>query len=138
MTYKSFDGTMISAYMWVPFNLKRDGTAAAVVMPHGGPTGQVVDNFNSRAVLLASRGFVVIAPNVRGSTGYGKVFQDANKKDLGGGDLIVDGARGGVGDRLGPHRDARRPGVTRAPAPPGGSRWPAASRTRLRINRSRP
>jgi dipeptidyl aminopeptidase/acylaminoacyl peptidase len=87
VTYKSFDGRLISAFVWVPFNLKRDGTAAAVVMPHGGPTGQIVDSFSSRAVLLASRGFVVIAPNVRGSTGYGMEFQNANFKDLGGGDL---------------------------------------------------
>jgi dipeptidyl aminopeptidase/acylaminoacyl peptidase len=87
VTYKSFDGRLISAFVWVPFNLKREGKAAAVVMPHGGPTGQVVDSFNSRAVLLASRGFVVIAPNVRGSTGYGMEFQNANFKDLGGGDL---------------------------------------------------
>ena len=87
VTYKSFDGRLISAFMWVPFNLKRDGTAAAVVMPHGGPTGQTTDAFNGRAELLASRGFVVIAPNVRGSTGYGMEFQNANIKDLGGADL---------------------------------------------------
>lgn len=41
----------------------------------------------NRAELLASRGFVVIAPNVRGSTGYGMEFQNANVKDLGSGDL---------------------------------------------------
>jgi dipeptidyl aminopeptidase/acylaminoacyl peptidase len=87
VTYKSFDGRLISAFVWIPFNLKRDGSAAAVVMPHGGPTGQTVDSFNSRAMLLASRGFVVIAPNVRGSTGYGMGFQKANYKDLGGADL---------------------------------------------------
>jgi dipeptidyl aminopeptidase/acylaminoacyl peptidase len=87
VTYSSFDGRLISAFVWVPFNLKRNGTASAVVMPHGGPTGQVVDSFNGRAQLLASRGFVVIAPNVRGSTGYGMEFQNANIKDLGGGDL---------------------------------------------------
>jgi dipeptidyl aminopeptidase/acylaminoacyl peptidase len=87
VTYKSFDGRLISAFVWIPFNVKRDGTAAAVVMPHGGPTGQTVDAFNSRAMLLASRGFVVIAPNVRGSTGYGMEFQKANYKDLGGADL---------------------------------------------------
>ena len=87
VTYRSFDGRLISAFMWVPFNIKRDGKAAAVVMPHGGPTGQVIDSFNGRAELLASRGFVVIAPNVRGSTGYGMEFQNANVKDLGGGDL---------------------------------------------------
>ncbi|HKD61346.1 MAG TPA: S9 family peptidase [Terracidiphilus sp.] len=87
VTYKSFDGRLISAFVWIPFNLKRDGTAAAVVMPHGGPTGQTTDTFNGRAELLASRGFVVIAPNVRGSTGYGMEFQNANVKDLGGSDL---------------------------------------------------
>jgi dipeptidyl aminopeptidase/acylaminoacyl peptidase len=87
VTYRSFDGRLISALVWVPFNVKRDGTAAAVVMPHGGPTGQTIDSYNSRAELLASRGFVVIAPNVRGSTGYGMEFQNANVKDLGGGDL---------------------------------------------------
>ena len=87
ITYRSFDGTMISAYAWIPFNLKRDGTAAAVVLPHGGPTSQWYDTFNPHAVLLASRGFLVIAPNVRGSQGYGITFQQLNFQDLGGGDL---------------------------------------------------
>jgi dipeptidyl aminopeptidase/acylaminoacyl peptidase len=87
VSYRSFDGRLVSAFVWVPFNLKRDGTAAAVVIPHGGPTGQTTDAFNGRAELLASRGFVVIAPNVRGSTGYGMEFQNANIKDLGGADL---------------------------------------------------
>jgi dipeptidyl aminopeptidase/acylaminoacyl peptidase len=87
VTYKSFDGKMISALVWVPFNLKRDGTAPAVVMPHGGPTGQTVDSFSPRAILLVSRGYIVIAPNVRGSTGYGMEFQNSNHKDLGGADL---------------------------------------------------
>lgn len=87
VTYKSFDGRLISAFVWVPFNVKRTGTTPAVVMPHGGPTGQTVDTFSGRAQLLASRGIVVIAPNVRGSTGYGMEFQNANIKDLGGADL---------------------------------------------------
>ncbi len=85
--YKSFDGKMISAFLWVPFNLKRDGSNPAVVLPHGGPTGQTTDYFNSTAAALASRGYVCIAPNVRGSTGYGIEFQKANYQDLGGGDL---------------------------------------------------
>lgn len=87
VAYKSFDEKLISAFVWVPFNLKRDGSAAAVVMPHGGPTGQTADFFTGQAELLASRGMVVIAPNVRGSIGYGMDFQNANIKDLGGGDL---------------------------------------------------
>lgn len=85
--YRSFDGTVISAFLWVPANLKRDGSAPGVVLPHGGPTGQTVDYFNRTALALASRGYVAIAPNVRGSTGYGMAFQQANIKDLGGGDL---------------------------------------------------
>jgi len=85
--YKSFDGKMISAFLWMPFNLKRDRTNPAVVLPHGGPTGQTVDYFNSMAAALSSRGYVCIAPNVRGSTGYGMPFQKANYQDLGGGDL---------------------------------------------------
>jgi dipeptidyl aminopeptidase/acylaminoacyl peptidase len=73
----------------MPFNLARDGTAPAVVFPHGGPSNQALDywNPNRTPMALASRGFVVIAPNVRGSTGYGRVFEKANHMDLGGGDL---------------------------------------------------
>lgn len=85
--YKTFDGKTISAFLWVPFNLKRDGTNPAIVLPHGGPTGQTVDSFNKTAAALASRGYLCIAPNVRGSTGYGMEFQRANYKDIGGGDL---------------------------------------------------
>jgi len=86
--YKSQDGTVISAILSVPFNLKRDGTAPGVVIPHGGPTGQTTDRFSRLAVALSSRGYVVIQPNPRGSTGYGEAFQKANHKDLGGGDLV--------------------------------------------------
>ncbi|HXN50666.1 MAG TPA: S9 family peptidase [Candidatus Acidoferrum sp.] len=85
--YKSFDGKIISAFLWVPYNLKRDGSNPGIVLPHGGPTGQTVDSFNRFAAALASRGYVCVAPNVRGSTGYGMEFQKANVKDLGGGDL---------------------------------------------------
>ncbi len=85
--YKSFDGKIISAFVWLPDNLKRDGANPGIVLPHGGPTGQTVDSFNRTAAALASRGYVCIAPNVRGSTGYGLAFEKANHKDLGGGDL---------------------------------------------------
>lgn len=85
--YKSFDGKTISALMWVPFNLKRDGSNPALVLPHGGPTGQVVDYWWPDVAALVSRGYICIAPNVRGSTGYGIEFQKANYQDLGGGDL---------------------------------------------------
>lgn len=87
VTYRSFDGTLVSAILTIPFNLKRDGSSPAIVMPHGGPTGQSMDDFSETATALASRGYLVIQPNPRGSTGYGQKFQTANFQDLGGGDL---------------------------------------------------
>lgn len=85
--YKTFDGKTISALLWIPFNLARDARTPALVLPHGGPTGQMVDYWNPDVTAFVSRGYVVIAPNVRGSTGYGFEFQKANYKDLGAGDL---------------------------------------------------
>jgi len=85
--YRSFDGKMISALLWVPFNLQRNGKNPAIVLPHAGPTGQMRANWNPDVVALVSHGYICIAPNVRGSTGYGEEFQLANVKDLGGGDL---------------------------------------------------
>lgn len=87
VNYKSFDGTLVSAIVTMPANLKRDGGNPAIVLPHGGPTGQAQDGYSRYATAFASRGYVVIQPNFRGSTGYGKAFQDGNYKDLGGGDL---------------------------------------------------
>ena len=85
--YRSFDGKIITALLWVPFNLKRDGSNSVIVLPHGGPTGQMVDYWNTDVAALVSRGYICIAPNPRGSTGYGLDFQKANFQDLGGGDL---------------------------------------------------
>ena len=116
VAYKSADGTPISAILTMPFNLRRDGGNPAIVIPQGGPTGQSQDNFSSTATMLASRGYIVLRPNFRGSTGYGRAFQDANIKDLGGGDLddVVAGAQflSATG-----YVDAKRIGIT------GGQLW---------------
>ena len=85
--YRSFDGKMISALLWLPPNLERTASAPALVLPHGGPTGQQIDYWSPDITALVSRGYICIAPNVRGSTGYGMDFQKANYQDLGGGDL---------------------------------------------------
>jgi dipeptidyl aminopeptidase/acylaminoacyl peptidase len=79
--------SVVSAILWMPWNLKRDGSAPVVVLAHGGPTSQTGDDFDRTATALASRGYIVIAPNVRGSTGYGRAFELANRNDLGGRDL---------------------------------------------------
>ena len=109
--YRSADGTVISAFVWMPFNLSRDGHAPAVALPHGGPTGQTMDDFDRDAVALATRGYVVMAANPRGSTGYGRAFQAANHRDLGGGDLTdyVTGVKFLVDTG---YVDARRVGIT--------------------------
>jgi dipeptidyl aminopeptidase/acylaminoacyl peptidase len=109
--YRSADGTVISAFVWLPYNLSRDGHAPAVALPHGGPTGQTMDRFDPDAVALASRGYVVFAANPRGSTGYGRAFTAANHRDLGGGDLTdyVAGVRFLVDTG---YVDARRVGIT--------------------------
>lgn len=109
--YRSHGGLTISAVLWMPYNLKRDASAPAVVLAHGGPTGQTRDVFDRTASGLASRGYVVLAPNFRGSTGYGKAFLEANLMDLGGGDLqdLVEGA--GFLKQTG-YVDPRRIGIT--------------------------
>jgi len=85
--YKSFDGKIITAVLQMPFNLKRDGSNPAIIYPHGGPTGQTNDWWDSASNALATRGYIVLQPNPRGSTGFGMDFQSANYQDLGGGDL---------------------------------------------------
>jgi dipeptidyl aminopeptidase/acylaminoacyl peptidase len=53
----------------------------------GGPTWQERDYWDPDIAALVSHGYIVIAPNVRGSTGYGADFQRGNFQDLGGSDL---------------------------------------------------
>jgi dipeptidyl aminopeptidase/acylaminoacyl peptidase len=86
--YPSRDGKWtISAFLYVPFNMVRNGQNAAIIYIHGGPTAQSMNSFNRFVQYAANQGYMVLAPNYRGSTGYGKEFQQANLFDMGGGDL---------------------------------------------------
>jgi dipeptidyl aminopeptidase/acylaminoacyl peptidase len=86
--YPSTDGRWtISALVYVPYNLPRNGEHPAIIYVHGGPTAQTTNTFNRFVQYMANQGYIVIAPNYRGSTGYGKAFQQANLFDMGGGDL---------------------------------------------------
>jgi len=86
--YPSRDGRWtISAFLYVPFNMARNGQNAAIVYIHGGPTSQTMNSFNRFVQFAVNQGYMVLAPNYRGSTGYGKEFQQANLFDMGGGDL---------------------------------------------------
>ncbi|TMB91816.1 MAG: S9 family peptidase [Chloroflexi bacterium] len=92
--YPTFDGTRtavsaagIPAILYKPRNIAAGEKLPAIVHVHGGPTGQWFRAFDPFAQFLADRGFVVIEPNIRGSTGYGVAFRDAALKDWGGADL---------------------------------------------------
>jgi dipeptidyl aminopeptidase/acylaminoacyl peptidase len=93
--YTSSDGRRIPALLYRPRGLQPGTRAPALVHVHGGPTGQFFRSFEPFTQYLVNRGYVVLAPNVRGSTGYGKEFREANLNDWGGGDLedVVAGAR---------------------------------------------
>jgi dipeptidyl aminopeptidase/acylaminoacyl peptidase len=84
--YKSFDGRDIEAALLRPQG-PFTGMRPFVVLVHGGPTGRWSDAFEPWGQLLAARGYVVLYPNVRGSTGYGQKFVELNRADWGGGDF---------------------------------------------------
>jgi dipeptidyl aminopeptidase/acylaminoacyl peptidase len=72
--WKSFDGRMISGFLYKP-PAKFTGKRPVMVMIHGGPEGQSQPVFLGRNnYLLNEMGIALIYPNVRGSTGYGKTF----------------------------------------------------------------
>ena len=81
------DGLTINAYLYKPKNLQAGERAPVIMYVHGGPTSQFSDGYQLQPQFFASRGYVVIAPNVRGSSGYGKRFEDLNNRDWGHGDL---------------------------------------------------
>ena len=85
--YRSFDGTSIEASLLKPVGYRDNTRVPLVVLVHGGPTGNWSDRFDAWGQMLASRGFAVLNPNVRGSTGYLHRFLEANPADWGGGDF---------------------------------------------------
>jgi dipeptidyl aminopeptidase/acylaminoacyl peptidase len=91
--YKSADGTEVEATLLKPSALSSQPSALnaqpgpAVILVHGGPTGRWSDAFEPWGQLLAARGYAVLYPNVRGSTGYGHHFLEMNRADWGGGDF---------------------------------------------------
>jgi dipeptidyl aminopeptidase/acylaminoacyl peptidase len=87
VSYRSFDGTEIEAALLEPPDYQEGHRAPTVVLVHGGPSGRWMDRFDTAGQLLAANGFVVLQPNIRGSTGYGHDFLVMNRNDWGGGDF---------------------------------------------------
>jgi dipeptidyl aminopeptidase/acylaminoacyl peptidase len=89
--YPGMDGTLIPALLYRP----KQKPALAVVMIHGGPNWHYSAEWNPVMAHLASRGYAVLCPNYRGSTGYGREWQYAAQFDMGGVDTcdVAAGAR---------------------------------------------
>jgi dipeptidyl aminopeptidase/acylaminoacyl peptidase len=82
VSYRSYDGLEIPALLYRP--AKPNG--AAILYSHGGPTAQSVYDWDILAQYYLAKGYTWLAPNYRGSTGYGRVFEFANHDNWGVGD----------------------------------------------------
>jgi dipeptidyl aminopeptidase/acylaminoacyl peptidase len=81
---KSFDGREVPAFLYRPSG---PGPFPAIIDVHGGPTAQSRRGFSPPRQYFVSKGYAVLVPNVRGSTGYGKTYTKLDNLDLGGGPL---------------------------------------------------
>jgi dipeptidyl aminopeptidase/acylaminoacyl peptidase len=73
--YAAFDGRQIPAFLFMPPGVAKGTPIPFVVYYHGGPEGQNRPGFSAALQFILSRGFGLLMPNVRGSTGYGRAFQ---------------------------------------------------------------
>lgn len=80
--YKARDGLSIEAILTLPKD-RPAKNLPIVVLPHGGPWAQDTADYDYWAQFVASRGYVVIQPNFRGSTGYGEEFTHKGEGQLG-------------------------------------------------------
>lgn len=80
VTFTSFDGLKLSGWLYKPSH----GTAPfpTVISFHGGPEGQSVPSLNPTAQALSKEGIAFFLPNVRGSTGFGKMFVNLDNGPL--------------------------------------------------------
>jgi dipeptidyl aminopeptidase/acylaminoacyl peptidase len=102
VAYPGLAGKGVPALLYRPHQVR--GLPSAVVYIHGGPNWLTQVTWDPLIQHMVSRGWAVLAPNYRGSTGYGREWQLANRFDLGGGDTqdVVAGAdylvREGIAD----------------------------------------
>jgi dipeptidyl aminopeptidase/acylaminoacyl peptidase len=75
--YKAVDGVTTAAYLYEP-RLEAGKKAPGILLIHGGPTSSFNDTYQVQAQYFAQRGYAVLLPNIRGSSGYGKPFEDSN------------------------------------------------------------
>jgi len=87
VTWKGEDGLQIEGLLVLPPGYRRGKAIPTIINPHGGPAGCVGLGFNAGWQTLAGSGYAVLAPNFRGSSGYGQAFLNHNADDFGGGDF---------------------------------------------------
>jgi dipeptidyl aminopeptidase/acylaminoacyl peptidase len=80
--YESSDGLEIPAYLTLPKGVPAKNLPA-LILPHGGPWARDQWGYNSYAQFFANRGYAVLEPNFRASTGYGKKFLNAGNRQWG-------------------------------------------------------
>ncbi|MGB8474883.1 MAG: S9 family peptidase [Candidatus Acidiferrum sp.] len=85
--YKSFDGLEIEAALLKPAGADPKAKFPLIALIHGGPTGNWQDSIETWGQLLATHGYAVFYPNIRGSVGYGEKFIEMNRGDWGGSDF---------------------------------------------------
>jgi dipeptidyl aminopeptidase/acylaminoacyl peptidase len=78
VSFPSTEGFTISAYLYKPRNSAKQGKFPGILWIHGGPTSQFTDTYTPLVQFLVGQGYVILLPNIRGSSGYGKKFEDAN------------------------------------------------------------
>jgi dipeptidyl aminopeptidase/acylaminoacyl peptidase len=83
ISFKASDGLTINGYLTIP-NGEEKRNLRVVVMPHDGPWSRNSWGYNAEVQFLANRGYAVFQVNYRGSTGYGKAFNNAGFKQVGG------------------------------------------------------
>jgi dipeptidyl aminopeptidase/acylaminoacyl peptidase len=76
--YRSSDGMEIPALLYYNSGAKKDGKNPAIVVYHGGPPSQSRPYFQRNVAFALSRGIILLFPNVRGSTGYGPAYEEAD------------------------------------------------------------
>ncbi|MBA3355115.1 MAG: S9 family peptidase [Pyrinomonadaceae bacterium] len=82
--YKTFDERMIPAWYYRPRNPTANVPLPVIVSVHGGPEGQAFPTFSAVDQYFLARGYAILVPNVRGSTGYGKTYthlDDVQKRE---------------------------------------------------------
>jgi len=78
----SFDGTRIPSFYALPKTPAPPGGYPVVMWIHGGPSSQTRANFRPDTQMLLDQGFAVLLPNMRGSTGYGRAYMEADELHL--------------------------------------------------------